>query len=392
MTPSPFLNLPLVSVIIPAYNASPFIRRTLASVLAQTYDHFEVLVVDDGSTDDTVAIVQEVAAADARVRLFRQPNRGVAAARNLAIRASRGEFIAPIDADDVWYPRKIEKQVECMLKAGPSVGVVYCWWTRIDEDDQLTGYSPQWAVEGDVFKALIYRNFVGNASLPLIRREALDRIGLYNTNLKSQDAQGCEDRDIYLRLAERYEFRVVPDYLMGYRKVATSMSRNHLKMLRSYNLVADAIKNRHPEIPEKVFRWSQSHFYMYIANTSAGCGQHGDAIRMILWAISTDPVLLTSVKPWKLLLNCTLKSTAGAVGLPVTEWRMRMRGKKKTKNVSHAASEKTSTSEGELLRKRRSRGLYERISQHRLAQMLDVAKPERERYVRKALDRSLLGK
>jgi glycosyltransferase involved in cell wall biosynthesis len=388
MTPSSTCTLPLVSVVLPAYNAAPFIRRTLESVLAQTYEKLEVLVVDDGSTDATIDIVKEMAARDQRVVLLRQPNRGVAAARNLAIEVSRGEFIAPIDADDIWYPHKIERQVECLTQAGPSVGVVYCWWTRIDEDDRITGYSPQWTIEGNVFMALIYRNFVGNASLPLIRRAALDRVGLYDPGLKAQDAQGCEDRDIYLRLAERYEFRVVPDYLMGYRKVSTSMSRNHLKMLRSYNLVAEAIRSRHPEVPEKVFRWSQSHFYMYIANTSASCGHHGDAIRFTMQAISTDPVLLTSIKPLKLLLNSSLKLVAKGLGLPASGWRSRLRGMKRARVQTQTDIKDGMAAAVVTPVLQRPKGLYERISRYRLKQMLDLPQPNRARYGGKVLDRS----
>lgn len=108
-------NLPFVSVIIPAYNAEAFIGRTLESVLAQTYENIEVLVVDDGSRDRTAEIVASFAQKDSRVILLKQQNAGVAAARNLAIEKSRGEYIAPLDADDIWYPSKLDKQVQCIL-------------------------------------------------------------------------------------------------------------------------------------------------------------------------------------------------------------------------------------------------------------------------------------
>jgi glycosyltransferase involved in cell wall biosynthesis len=99
------LNQPLVSVIIPAYNAENFIAKTLESVLSQTYQNIEVLVVDDGSTDTTAEIVKSFVQKDSRVSLLQQSNAGVAAARNLAIEKSKGEYIAPIDADDIWYPQ-----------------------------------------------------------------------------------------------------------------------------------------------------------------------------------------------------------------------------------------------------------------------------------------------
>ena len=122
----------LVSVIVPAYNAAATIGETLRSALAQTYPQLEVLVVDDGSTDATADIVRSFVARDPRVRLLQQANAGVAAARNLAIAQSRGAYVAPLDADDLWHPQKIALQLEALRRGGPRVGVVYCWWRVID--------------------------------------------------------------------------------------------------------------------------------------------------------------------------------------------------------------------------------------------------------------------
>ena len=122
----------LVSVIIPAFNAAANIRQTLNSVLAQTYQEIEVIVVDDGSSDATSAIVEEFVARDPRFQLVRQSNAGVGAARNTAIRKARGKYIAPLDADDFWFPEKLEKQVACIEQCGDETGLVYCWSTLID--------------------------------------------------------------------------------------------------------------------------------------------------------------------------------------------------------------------------------------------------------------------
>jgi glycosyltransferase involved in cell wall biosynthesis len=256
---------PLVSVIIPAYNAEAFIQQTLGSVLSQTYKNIEVLVVDDGSQDRTPEIVRLVAQADSRVRLLQQANVGVAIARNRAIQLSKGEYIAPLDADDVWYPEKLEKQVNCFLQASPYVGLVYCWSAHIDEENQLTGGWIAHGLEGQVFFPLVYRNFIGNASAPLMRRTCLEQVGLYNTNLKMQNAQGTEDWDIYLRIAEKYEFRVIPELLVGYRQVNGSMSCDYSKMTRSHNLIMKSIRQNHPDIPEIVYRWSTSDLYFHFA-------------------------------------------------------------------------------------------------------------------------------
>src|ERR1700722_1513540 len=109
----------LVSVIIPAYNAERYLGFTLASVQAQTYKNIEILVVDDGSIDSTAEIVEQAARTEGRIPLFRQCNRGVALARNTALAQAKGEFVAPLDADDVWHPQNIALQVAALQKAGP---------------------------------------------------------------------------------------------------------------------------------------------------------------------------------------------------------------------------------------------------------------------------------
>ena len=108
----------LVSVIVPAFDAAADIRQTLNSVLAQTYQEIEVIVVDDGSSDGTSAMVEEFVNRDPRFQLVRQSNAGVGAARNTAIRKARGKYIAPLDADDFWFPEKLEKQVACIEQGG----------------------------------------------------------------------------------------------------------------------------------------------------------------------------------------------------------------------------------------------------------------------------------
>ncbi|GAX42585.1 family 2 glycosyl transferase [Tolypothrix sp. NIES-4075] len=296
-------DYPLVSVIIPAYNAEIFLSRTLKSVLSQTYKNIEVLVVDDGSLDRTAEIVETFAQKDSRVILLKQQNAGVAAARNLAIEKSRGEYIAPIDADDIWYPEKIEKQVQCMLQADQSVGLVYAWSAFIDEEDVIIGEYTSFyylnipSIEGYVYPAMMYTNLIGNASVPLIRRACFDKIGFYNSNLKQQNAQGCEDWDIYLRIAEYYQFRVVPEFLIGYRQVRGSMSKSYKSMAKSYDLVMADSKKRHPEIPTCIYNWSASSFYVYVLTISREYGDYWSTLVWLYKAIKLDnsPLLQTWV-------------------------------------------------------------------------------------------------
>jgi len=291
-------NLGLVSVIIPVYNGEAFIAETLNSVLSQTYKNLEIIVVDDGSTDKTVDIIQSFIKQDRRITLLSQANAGVAAARNLAIENSQGEFIAPIDADDIWSPTKIAKQVECISQAGEFCGLVYTWSVRIDEFGFIISKDGTHNLEGLVYPALAYCNFVGNASVPLINRKCLEKVGYYNTQLKLQNAQGCEDWDLYFRIAEYYEYRVVPEFLMFYRITSQSMSHDFGSMLKSYFLVCQDIKNRHPEIPQKVYRWSEAQFYLHFAYQSILTKRYN----YLMWwskALLTDYAVLLSFRHYK---------------------------------------------------------------------------------------------
>ena len=265
---------PLVSVIIPAYNAEKFITRTLKSVLSQTYANIEVIVVDDGSRDRTAEIVNEIAQTDSRIVFLQQPNSGVAAARNLAIANSSGEFIAPIDADDIWYPENIAKQVQCFLESDSDVGLVYSWSVDIDENDELLGGFRATEIEGEVYNTLVCHNFLGNASASMFRRSCLENDKFYCCDLKLQNAQGCEDWELYLRIAENYQFRVVSEFLVGYRKLFNSMSGDYSQMAKSHDLIMQTVRQRQPQLPAIVYQISSSNLYMYFAHQSNRCGKH----------------------------------------------------------------------------------------------------------------------
>ena len=302
---------PLVSVIIPAFNASAFIGATLDSVLSQTYQDLEVLVVDDGSTDETSHIVEASAAKDSRVVFLRQQNLGVAAARNLAAAHARGEYLAPIDADDVWYPTKIEKQVNCLEHGGPSVGLNYTWWLGIDESGTPRLHSHPWMIEGDVADTHTALNFIGNASIPLIRRSAFEQVGGYESNFLAQGAQGCEDWDLSLRIAERSRLSVVPEYLSGYRRIAGSMSGSLGTMVKSHALMIERLRRRRPDVPEVLLRWSRGQMYGYTAATGLRTGRFPSAAWWMVKGLASLDVSFRS--PWILdILAAKLPAAAAA--------------------------------------------------------------------------------
>lgn len=259
------IAFPLVSVIIPAYNAEAFIEKTLKSVLSQTYKNLEVIVIDDGCEDRTVEIVREIIQQDSRVILLQQGNSGVAAARNLGIKKAKGELIAPVDADDLWYPENLEKQVQSLLNSDSSVGLTYAWSLDIDENDLPSGEFRSSTIEGNVYTLLLLHYFLANASSTVIRRSVLEKVGYYNESFRSQNAQGCEDWELYLRIAERYKFRVVPEFLIGYRKVSNGMSSDGETMARSLVEIWNTVFRKYPKIPKTLYRLSLSSFYMYLA-------------------------------------------------------------------------------------------------------------------------------
>lgn len=232
MTPPP-AAAPLVSVVIPAFNAETTLRATLLSVLAQTYRPLEIVVVDDGSTDGTAGLVGEFAAAHPGVRCISAPNRGVAAARNTGIEACTGKYVAPLDADDLWHPARVAAHVAALEAAGPGTVVAYSPFAIIDADDRITGYSPVYHHDGRVFDVHLRDNLVGNGSSMTMLRAAALEVGGYPTFLRDEGLQGCEDLYIQLRLAYAHRFVSVPQVLIGYRRTSGNMSAGEARMLRS---------------------------------------------------------------------------------------------------------------------------------------------------------------
>lgn len=237
----------LVSVVIPAYNAQATIADTLRSVQAQTHRALEIIVVNDGSTDATVAIAQEFAERDSRITVLSQANGGVAVARNHGWKTARSDLIAFVDADDLWAPDKIARQLAVLTAGGDDVGLVYSWYVLIDHKGVVTDRFPCGAHEGRVLDILLTNNFIGNGSAALVRRRALEDAGGFEPNLRARGAQGCEDILFYCRVAERHGFAVVPDYLVGYRYLPGNMSSDLPKMLRSWLIVVEEFEARYPD-------------------------------------------------------------------------------------------------------------------------------------------------
>lgn len=295
---------PVVSVIIPAFNASRWIGMSLDSARAQTLREIEIIVVDDGSVDDTPEVVAEFARRDSRIRLIRRENSGVGAARNVGIQAARGKFIATLDADDLWTPTKLEKQVRRIGQCGERTAIVYCWYQHVDEEgDELCSHFP-FTVEGEARRAIILRNFLGNASVPLFRAEALRQTGLYLTREEQGGVQGCEDWDLSIRVAEAWEIGVVPEVLVGYRQSASCMSLGAAAMAASFRVVMDRARQRNSDLPPALFRWAEGHFQSYLVSKSYSSCDYRSCLAAVARAVSCDPVMILN---WS-LHKMTIKS------------------------------------------------------------------------------------
>ncbi|UBF24885.1 glycosyltransferase [Kovacikia minuta CCNUW1] len=240
----------LISVIIPAYNSMTYLPETLNSVLGQTHADFEVLIIDDGSSDH----VQEWASkiADSRVKLIAQPNQGASAARNTGITHAQGKYLAFLDADDLWQPNKLEKQLQCFAE-NPEVGLVHTWVTMINEKSKPTGGILTSFSEGAVWEQLLERNTIACCSV-MVRRDCFEQAGLFDQSLRS-----AEDWDMWIRIARYYPFAVIRQPLALYRMIPTSKSKNCQLVEQSLSRIIE--KNFQAVPPELSHLRSRSYGY-----------------------------------------------------------------------------------------------------------------------------------
>lgn len=223
--------MPKVSVIIPAYNAEKKIAETLDSVLRQTFSDFEVIVINDGSTDGTLEIVSKIP--DRRIKVLSHPNAGAQKSRNRGIECALGEYLAFLDADDLWTRDKLECQLKA-LQANPEAAVAYSWTDFINESGERLGRGQHFQFSNNVYERLLLGDFIGSGSNPLVRKEAVLNVGNFDESLV-----GGQDWEMWLRLAARYHFTVVPKVQVLYRKSATSWSSNLKRQEIGYRQVIE---------------------------------------------------------------------------------------------------------------------------------------------------------
>lgn len=249
--------MPVISVIIPAYNAERTILETIHSIQKQTFSDFELIVVNDGSTDQTLKVLSIIQ--EPRLKIFSYKNGGLPAARNRGIRKATGEFITFIDADDLWTPDKLELQLDA-LQQHPEAGVAYSWTAFIDENSNLLYVREPKVVEGNVYPQLLLHNFISSGSNILVRRQFIERVGEFDPSLRS-----AEDWDYYLRLAAQCPFVLVPKYQILYRRSSSSMTSKVDVMEKSIITVIERAFNTAPQELQLLKNQSLANTYRFLA-------------------------------------------------------------------------------------------------------------------------------
>lgn len=296
---------PLVSVVVPAYNAEAFVETSVGSVLAQSFRDFELIVVDDGSTDGTSSRVR---AYGDRVRLLGQQNRGVSAARNRGIAYARGRLVAFLDADDAWKPTKLERQLEELWRR-PECGL--CYTAVCLADARMVELGAERRRDGRVRRSelLVFGNVVtGSASAVVCERELLLAAGAFDERMSL-----CADWDAWVRLAERTAFAYVDEPLVVYRRTGASMSADPRVLERdTVRLLQKAFSAPSPDSPLRSRAYGRQ--YRVLSGSYLRAGAYGSALRCLVRAVRHDPrqVLYALALPARIA-----KRSAGAPPRPL---------------------------------------------------------------------------
>jgi len=274
------INHPTVSVVIPTYNRAHLIGKAIQSVFNQSYQDFEIIIIDDGSTDNTEEIIKGYK--DKRINYIKhERNQGISAARNIGIKKARGEYIAFLDSDDEWLPEKLDKQIKVFQNEPPEVGVVCSWSFKINEKGNYIGKVCLPKKEGYMYKDLLSSN---NLSVPtlLIRKECFEKVGLFDNLLNGQ-----EDWDMWIRIAKYYRFVLIKAPLAK-RRIHSKQISNDLerKIITAHRILlkySDELKKS---------RSIYSKHYFYIGNRLCHMGKIKEGQRYLLKAISLYPLYI----------------------------------------------------------------------------------------------------
>jgi len=311
---------PRASVIVPAYNAAWSIERLLRSIQAQSLSDFEVIVVDDGSDDDTAAVVSAVAAKDPRIRMIRQQNQGVAIARNRALREARGQYVAPVDSDDLWHADYLREMIAALeAPEAAAAPFAFCYSNWIDTDDRFSPTEPPATPPRSDLIGLLRCNAVGNGSCAVFRKRHLLAVGGYDASLRSRGANGGEDWKLVMQLAAISPALVVPKFLVGYRRSPNSLSANPAVQARSSLVVLKDMRRLFPQIPRRHFWAARTDFLVWIMPQWLRTRDYGALLKYGALAFIANPLWFSSRSARSLLAGMAHSILGGeAAASPAT--------------------------------------------------------------------------
>lgn len=300
-----------VSVIIPVYNAEKYIAATVKSVFSQTYKNFEIIIIDDGTPDNSVKICQQFN--DSRIKIIHQSNRGLPGARNTGIRHAQGDYLAFLDADDIWLPEKLEKHVE-HLNNSPTVGISFCYSAFINEQGNSTGICQKPRKLYDITPSYVLcRNPVGNGSAAVIRREVFEDIkfqdNLYGTIEDfyfDERLRRAEDIECWLRISIRTHWRHegIPEVLTYYRITSSGLSANALTQLRALEEVVEMTRSYAPDIIARCEKAAKAYHLRYTVRRLVSLGDGLTAAKLFNQVLANH---------WRILLEEPIKTVLTGV-------------------------------------------------------------------------------
>jgi glycosyltransferase involved in cell wall biosynthesis len=248
------------SIIMPAFNSSKYLATTIESVLAQTFNEFELLIIDDGSTDNTAEIASHYCKLDTRIKLFSQKNQGVSNARNKGIQIAKGEYIAFIDSDDQWLPNKLAMHMQHFNEC-PNLGISFGRIEFMSFDGQPTGKFSNSRLFQLTPKHLYYENLIVTPSNAIIRRAVIDSVGSFDSNLS-----GTEDAELFLRVAYKgWKVEGIDQVLVRYRTNQTGVSSNLYRMEEDWKKFNAKVETYAPELVNQHYQQARAFFLRYLA-------------------------------------------------------------------------------------------------------------------------------